>query len=30
LPECSTVPTASTVTPIGIERIIFTLNSSVV
>ena len=30
LPECCTVPTASTVTPIGIERIIFTLNSSVV
>ena len=30
LPECSTVPTASTATPIGIERIIFTLNSSVV
>ena len=30
LPECSTVPTASTVTPAGIGRIIFTLNSNVV
>ena len=30
LPECSTIPTASTVTPAGIGRIIFTLNSNVV
>ena len=30
LPECSTNPTASTVAPIDIGRIIFTLNSSVV
>ena len=30
LPECSTVPMASTCAPAGIGRIIFTLNSSVV
>ena len=30
LPECSTIPMASTVSPVGIGRIIFTLNSSVV
>ena len=30
LPECSTVPTASTVNPAGMGRTIFTLNSNVV